>query len=119
MNATDLLLRMEQTMNAHDLDGFIACFTEDFVSDVPLQPKRSFVGRETARENWRRLFAHVPDLTGRVLQSAADGDQVWGEWEISGNTQDGKQFLTRGVTILRLRGEQFASVRFYLHDVQD
>jgi ketosteroid isomerase-like protein len=114
---TDVLGRMEEAMNAHDLDALTECFAEDFSSELPIHPGRSFTGRERLRSNWAGLFAHVPDLSARVLQSAADGDQVWSEWEISGTTMEGEQYLSRGIAILRLRGERIASVRFYLDDV--
>ena len=114
---TDVLRRMEQAMNAHDLDALADCFSEDFRSDLPIHPGRSFTGRERMRSTWAALFAHVPDLTARVLQSVADGDQVWSEWEIGGIRAQGERYLSRGVAILRLRGERIASVRFYLDDV--
>ncbi|MGH3992623.1 MAG: nuclear transport factor 2 family protein [Pseudonocardiaceae bacterium] len=114
---TDVLRRMEMAMNAHDLDALADCFTEDFRSELPLHPGRSFTGREHMRSNWAGLFAHVPDLAATVLRSVTDGDQVWSEWEIGGTTVDGKRYLSRGVAILWLRGERIASVRFYLDDV--
>ena len=115
--STDVVRRMERAMNAHDLDGFADCFTEDFRSVHPIHPERSFAGRERMRSNWAELFARVPDLVATVPQSVADGDQVWSEWEIGGTTVDGEQYLTRGVAILRLRRERIASVRFYLDNV--
>jgi ketosteroid isomerase-like protein len=114
---TNVLRRMEKAMNAHDLDALVDCFTEDLRSDLPLHPARSFTGRDGVRRNWAGLFAHIPGLAARVLQSAADGDQVWSEWEIGGTTVNGEQYLSRGVAILQLRGERIASVRFYLDDV--
>jgi ketosteroid isomerase-like protein len=114
---TNVLWRMERAMKTHDLDALVDCFAEDFHSELPIHPGRSFTGRERMRSNWAGLFAHVPDLAARVLQSVADGDQVWSEWEVSGTTVEGEQYLSRGVGILRLRGEQIASVRFYLDDV--
>lgn len=115
--STDVLRRMEKAMNAHDLEALTDCFAEDFRSVLPIRPRRSFTGREHMRSNWAGLFAHVPDLMATVLQSVVDGDQVWSEWEISGTTVGGEEYLSRGVVILRLRGEQVASVRFYLDDV--
>jgi ketosteroid isomerase-like protein len=115
---TDVLRRMERAMNAHDLDALADCFAQDFRSELPIHPGRSFTGRERMQSNWAGLFAHVPNLAARVLQSVADGDQVWSEWEIGGTTVEGAQYLSRGVAILRLRGERIASVRFYLDDVE-
>lgn len=113
----DVLQRMKKAMNTHDLDALTDCFTEDFRSEAPIHPGRSFTGREHMRSNWAGLFAHVPDLVATVLQSVTDGDQVWSEWEIGGTTVDDERYLSRGVIILRLRGERIASVRFYLDAV--
>ena len=120
-NATraDVLVRMEKAMNTHDLDALTECFAEDFHSELPIHPGRSFTGREHMRRNWAGLFAHVPDLTATVLQSVTDNDQVWSEWEISGGTVDGERYLSRGVAILSMRGERIASIRFYLDDVDE
>jgi ketosteroid isomerase-like protein len=115
--SADALRRMEKAMNAHDLDAFADCFTDDFRSELPIHPARSFVGREHMRNNWAGLFTRVPDLAATVLQSVTHGDQVWSEWEIVGTTVDDEQYLSRGVAILRVRGERIASVRFYLDDV--
>jgi ketosteroid isomerase-like protein len=114
---SDVLRRMERAMNAHDLDAFADCFTEDFHSEHPTHPARTFTGRASMLSNWAQLFARVPDLAATVLQSVADGHQVWSEWEIGGTTVDGEPYLTRGVAILRPRGKRIASVRFYLDDV--
>jgi ketosteroid isomerase-like protein len=117
MSGTDILQRMVKAMNSHDLDGLVDCFTADFVSELPIHPRRSFAGRAQMRSNWERLFAHVPDLEATVRQAVTDGDQVWSEWEMRGNTVGGGLYLTRGVAILGLRGGSIASVRFYLDDV--
>jgi ketosteroid isomerase-like protein len=117
MSGTDILQRMVQAMNSHDLDGLVGCFTEDFVSELPIHPRRSYVGRAQMRSNWERLFVHVPDLEATVRQAVTDGDEVWSEWEISGTTVEGEQYLSRGVAILQLSGKRIASVRFYLDDV--
>lgn len=104
-------------MNAHDLEALVDCFTADFRSEVPIHPARSFSGRDQMRRNWALLFARVPDLAARVLQSSAGGERVWGEWEIGGTTVGGERYLSRGVSILQLRDGRIAAVRFYLDDV--
>jgi ketosteroid isomerase-like protein len=114
---TEILNRMVAAINAHDLDAFVSLYAEDVVSEAPIHPGMSFVGRENVRRNWAGIFARVPDIRATVQQSVADGDQVWSEWEMGGTTVDGEQYLTRGVAILRLRRERIASVRFYLDSV--
>jgi ketosteroid isomerase-like protein len=114
---TEILNRMVAAINAHDLDAFVSLYAEDVVSEAPIHPGMSFVGRENVRRNWAGIFARVPDIRATVQQSVADGDQVWSEWEMGGTTVDGEPYLTRGVAILRLRHERIASVRFYLDSV--
>jgi ketosteroid isomerase-like protein len=108
---------MVDAMNIQDLDALSDCFAEDFRSEVPLHPERSFTGRARMRSNWAGLFQHVPDLAAQVLRSVADGEQVWSEWEIRGTTVAGKRYLSRGVAIMQTRGDRITSVRFYLDDV--
>jgi ketosteroid isomerase-like protein len=115
--STDILERMERAMTTHDLDGLFDCYVEDFRSEHPIHPQRSFVGREQVRTNWKGLFAHVPDLVATVLQSVVAGDQIWSEWEMSGRTVDAGPYLVRGVAILQLREGRVASTRFYLDNV--
>lgn len=113
----DILKRMVDAINTRDLDAFVDCFAEDVVSNTPIHPSRSFVGRENVRRNWSMIFANVPDIHATVLQSTRDGHQVWSEWEIEGNTVTGEQYLTRGVAILRMHRNEIAFVQFYLDPV--
>ncbi|MET9553028.1 nuclear transport factor 2 family protein [Streptomyces sp. NPDC006645] len=117
MSATEVLKRLEQAITSHDLDGMVDCYTEDYRSDLPLHPQRSFVGRENVRRTWTGLFEHVPDLVAEVLRSVENGDELWSEWEIRGTTRDGQRFLTRGVVILWVDGTRITSTRFYLDNV--
>jgi SnoaL-like domain len=43
--------RLLEALNAHDLEGQLACFHEDYRSEQPAHPERAFSGREQAREN--------------------------------------------------------------------
>jgi hypothetical protein len=47
--------RLRQAMNAHDLEAHVACFREDYRSEQPAHPARTFTGREQVRENWSKL----------------------------------------------------------------
>jgi hypothetical protein len=39
---TSVLIKMETAINAHDLDAFVNCFANDFVSEQPVHPKQNF-----------------------------------------------------------------------------
>jgi limonene-1,2-epoxide hydrolase len=109
--------QLRTAVEAHDLDAVAACFASDYRNETPAHPGRSFVGDAQVRANWQRIFAGVPDVTARVLRTAADGDEVWSEWELAGTRGDGVPQLLRGVIIFGVAGDRIAWSRFYLEPV--
>jgi len=61
--------RLLAAINAHDLESFVACFAVDYHSEQPAHPGRAFDGRDQVRENWRGVFAGIPDLVAEVSTS--------------------------------------------------
>ena len=57
-----LIERVRSAINRHDLDVFLECFDEDYESEQPLEPERSFRGRDRVRKNWWANLVRVPDL---------------------------------------------------------
>src|SRR5688500_16151360 len=94
-----VLQRLLGALNAHDLDGLVACFAGDYVHETPAHPQRGFRGSAQVRTNWTQIFAGVPDLRARVPRSAIDDGTLWTEWDMSGARPDGTAFLMRGVVI--------------------
>ncbi|MCU1503604.1 MAG: hypothetical protein JWM12_2958 [Ilumatobacteraceae bacterium] len=113
-----LVDRLCRATNAHDLDGVVACFAEEYRNDTPAHPERGFVGREQVRRNWEEIFAAVPDVVAELLRCAADGDVVWSEWEHRGHRLDGTEHIMRGVIIFGVSGDLIRWARFYLEPVQ-
>jgi ketosteroid isomerase-like protein len=118
-DAEDVLARLEQAVNAHDLNAVAACFAADYRNDTPAHPERSFTGREQVRRNWEQIFAAIPDLTAKVLRSAINGDEAWSEWEHRGTRRDGSAHMMRGVVIFGVGSGLLAWARFYLEPVQE
>lgn len=117
MDPSEVVERLRQSVDAHDLDAVVACFTDDYRNETPAHPGRGFEGRDQARTNWQRLLAGVPNITARVLRTAVDGDAVWSEWEMGGTRPDGVPQLLRGVIVFGVVGSQFGWARFYLEPV--
>lgn len=115
---TDLLERVQQAINAHDLEALAACFHVDYESTFPAHPERAFKGQAQMRQNWEQIFAAVPDITSSLLQSATVGKTVWAEWEWRGTRRDGAPFVMRGVTIQEVQDGEITSVRMYMEPVQ-
>lgn len=105
-------------VNAHDLEGMVACFAEDYVNETPAHPLRSFRGRDQVRANWTRIFAGAPDIRAGIPRMAVDGDRVWTEWELDGMRVDGSALVMRGVVVFVVGDHTFRSARFYLEPVE-
>jgi ketosteroid isomerase-like protein len=116
-NAMAMVRRLEGATNAHDLEALVGCFAPDYVNETPLHPSRGFTGRDQVQDNWRTIFAGVPDVRAAVLSAATDGDVVWSEWEMSGHRRDGAAHLMRGVILFTVRDGLATRARFYLEPV--
>jgi ketosteroid isomerase-like protein len=109
--------RLAAATNAHDLEGIVDCFTEDYVNETPAHPARGFTGRDQVRRNWTAILAGVPDLTAEVVSSIADGATAWTEWRMAGTRRDGAAHEMAGVIVFGVRDERAAWARFYLEPV--
>src|SRR3954453_7591164 len=94
-----VLERLHAAINAHDLEAFTANFDPGYRSEQPAHPDRAFTGSDQVRENWRAMFAGVPDFHADVIASAIAGDTLWTEWRWTGTPQDGSELDVRGVTL--------------------
>jgi ketosteroid isomerase-like protein len=118
-NADDVIRRLCDAVNGHDLDALAACFAADYRNETPVHPARGFVGRAQVRRNWEQLFGGIPDLGGSVIARAETPDGVWTEWEMHGTRPDGQAHRMRGVVIFGVAGAQITDARFYLEPVDD
>jgi ketosteroid isomerase-like protein len=110
--------RLLEAINAHDLEGQLACFNEDYRSEQPAHPARAFSGREQVRENWSKLYESIPDFRAELLRLAVAGEAEWGEWIWRGTKEDGTPLEERGVTIMGIRDGQIAWGRLYLEETE-
>ena len=109
--------RLTAAQNAHDLEGMLACFDEDYRSEQPLFPARNFHGSAQVRANWSALLEGIPDFHAEILRSAADGDTVFAEIHWTGTKADGTPLEERGVLIMGVRDDRVAWGRLYADEV--
>ena len=110
--------RLVQAMNAHDLDAQVACFRQDYRSEQPAHPTRTFTGREQVRQNWSQLFESSPDFRAEILRLAVVSNEEWTEWIWYGTKEDGTPLEERGVTIWGIRDGQIAWGRLYMEETE-
>ena len=113
------LERLTAATNAHDVDGIVACFADDYTKLTPCHPARGFRGTEQVRRNWTGLFAAVPDLRVEVLNATTQGERVWSEWEMRGTRRDGLPQLMRGVIVFDVDDGRARAGRFFVEPVGD
>ena len=111
-------LSLLAAMNAHDLQGQLALFDEDYRSEQPAHPARTFSGREQVREDWSKLYDSISDFRADLLRLAVVGEEEWGEWIWRGTREDGTPLEERGVTIMGIRAGQIAWGRLYLEEIE-
>ena len=110
--------RLTAAQNAHDLEAMLACFHEDYRSEQPLFPARTFQGIQQVRANWSALFEGIPDFEAEISRSAVDGDTVFVEIHWTGTKADGTPLDERGVIIMGIRDDRIAWGRLYADEVE-
>lgn len=113
-----LLDRLTAAQNAHDLEGMLACFHEDYRSEQPQFPARTFQGIDQVRANWSALLDAMPDFHAEVLRSAIDGDLVFAEVYWQATKINGTPLEERGVVIMGIRDDRIAWGRLYVDEVE-
>jgi ketosteroid isomerase-like protein len=110
--------RLTAAQNAHDLEGMLACFHEDYQSEQPMYPARTFQGVDQVRKNWSAMLQSIPDFHSEVLRSAVEGDTVFQEVHWTGTKPDGARFEERGVLVMGIRDDRVAWGRLYAEEVE-
>jgi ketosteroid isomerase-like protein len=113
-----LIDRLTAAQNAHDLEAMLACFHEDYQSEQPIFPARTFRGIDQVRANWSALLQSVPDFHAEILRSAVDGDTIFVEIHWTGTKSDGSPLEERGVVIMGIRADRIAWGRLYAEEVE-
>ncbi len=114
------LARLLDAVNGHDPDAMAALFAPGYRSEQPAHPNRGFSGHGQVAENWRAMFAGVPDLSAEVVATTSDGATVWCEMAWHGQHTDGGPFEMRGVTLFGLRDDGLIEWgRLYMEPVEE
>jgi ketosteroid isomerase-like protein len=113
-----LIDRLTAAQNAHDLEAMLACFHEDYRSEQPQFPARTFQGIDQVRANWSTLLGAIPDFHAEVLRTAVDGDVVFLEVDWRGTKRDGTPLVECGVIVMGIRDDRIAWGRLYVDEVE-
>jgi steroid delta-isomerase-like uncharacterized protein len=99
LGKVDLLRRIADAFNRHDLDAIMAAFTDDCVFESPRGADpwgKRFVGKDEVREGLGARLAGIPDVHYGDAEHFACGNRGVSEWTLSGTTTDGERIEVRG-----------------------
>ncbi len=95
----ELLRKVLDGFNAHDLDAILEHFAEDCVFESPRGPDRwgrRFVGKDAVRRGLAARFEGIPDVRYADDDHFACGNRGVSEWTLRGTTTDGERIEVRG-----------------------
>lgn len=104
-----MLARFVAAWNAHDLDGLMACFTEDcvFWSSSGVYPQGGvFEGRDAVAKASGAIFEAFPDAVWTESRTTQFGDRALWEWTFVGTAASGASTRVLGVDVLELLGDK-------------
>ena len=119
MDGATLLLKLTDAMNAHDIEAFVACFHENYHSEQPVHPDRTFRGKEQVRKNWSSNFEEMPDFTAHLVRQSISNDTIWSEWDWQGTRKDNTRLSMRGVMIVGVEEGKISWGRLYVEPVEE
>ena len=117
MNAETLLVKLNRAFNTRDINLLMECFDEDYSSEQPVHPDRSFQGHDQVRKNWASNFDEMPDFSAHLLRYAISNNSLWTEWEWQGTRQDKSKLLMSGVIIMGIEKDKIKWGRLYVEPV--
>lgn len=102
--------------NRHDVDGLMACMTDDCVFEAAAGKDVAgarHVGREAVRRAYAAVFATYADARWNEPRHFVAGDRAVSEWTFTGTTTDGTRVEVNGCDLFTLRGGRIAVKNSY------
>ncbi len=105
---TDPVAAQLAAYNAHDVDAFMACYTDDCIVEDGAG-LRMMTGAVEMRPRYHALFSSAPHLHCELINRIRIGEYVIDEEKITGRVPA----IRRAVAVYHLRDHKIDHVRFY------
>jgi ketosteroid isomerase-like protein len=105
----DVLERMLDAFNRHDLDAIMSLFASDCVFEAPRGPDpwgRRVEGKEAVAQGLGARFTGIPDVSYEGHGDFVSGERGASEWTLRGTTVNGERLEVRGCDLWTFRGEE-------------
>lgn len=110
-------MKLNDAINDHDIEAFVANFADDYLSEQPVHPSRTFRGRDQVRKNWTMNFTDMPDFSSRILHHETDENHIWVEWEWKGTRKNHSKLHMCGVVVFGVEDSLIQWARLYMEPV--
>jgi ketosteroid isomerase-like protein len=108
----DLLRRFGKAFNRGDIEGILACVTDDFEWRLAAGPEapngRVVRGKEAVRKALEERDREFAEMRFSETEVTVSGDKVFGTFRATGKTRDGRAIDRRGLDIYRIRDGRIA-----------
>jgi ketosteroid isomerase-like protein len=105
----DVLERMLDGFNRHDLDTIMSLFAKDCVFESPRGPDpwgRRYVGKDEVAEGLGARFEGIPDVHYGEGAHFVSGERGASEWTLTGTTVEGERLEVRDCDLWTFRGDE-------------
>jgi len=102
----DVLKKLVEAFNAHDLDAVVSFFADDCELLMPRGPDpwgKRYVGKAEVRKGLATRFEGIPDVHYGDDQHWVSGNRGVSQWTLTGTTRDGRKIAVRGCDLLEFR----------------
>lgn len=119
MSEAQLLQNLFEAFNRHDLDGVLACMTEDCEFDAAAGPESfgaRFVGHQAVGAAFAKVWETFPDVQwANHTHFAADGVGL-SQWTLVGTRPDGVRIEADGIDLFSFRDGKVATKKAFRKD---
>lgn len=107
-----LLRAFGKAFNRGDIDGILACVTDDFewrLASGPDAPDGKVVrGKDAVRRALEERDREIAEMRFSETEVTVAGDTVFGAFRATGRTRDGRAIDRRGLDVYRIRDGRIA-----------
>ncbi len=107
-----LLREFGKAFNKGDVDGILACVTDDFewrLAEGPDRPDGRIVrGKEEVRAALQERDREIAEMRFSETEVTITQDKVFGSFRATGKTRDGREVDRRGLDIYEIRDGKIA-----------
>ena len=116
---TAVLQALFEAFNRHDIEGVLACMTEDCVFYPAAGPEafgNRLQGHEALRKAFTGVWDAIPNVQWEHCRHFANDDLGLSQWTFTGTDKDGKRIEVNGCDIFSFRDGKVAGKNAFRKD---